>query len=628
MKALLQVKCKRLYVIQALLFLFGCLITNNRASSQAPAIQWQKNYGGSASEQAWNLQQTADGGYVMIGSTVSSDIDVTLNHGLSDCWVVKINSTGSIEWQKTYGGSNYETGFCIRQTADGGFVFVGTTWSSDGDVLSNHGVVDIWVVKLNTTGNIEWQKTYGGTSADEAYAIDLTTDGGYIVAGGTQSSNGDVTFNHGVEDYWLIKLNSTGGIQWQKTYGGNNHERAVSVHQTTDGGYIMAGTSRTPNNGDVTGNHGVEDFWVVKTNSVGTLEWQNSYGGDDVENAYSICQTSDGGYIVAGHTYSSNGDITFYRAFGDYWVVKLNSTGSIQWQKTYGGGDFDDALSVCQTPDGGYLVAGTSCSNDGDITGDHDSGPVISDYWLVKLNATGTIEWQKALGGTADDHAFFAQPTADGGYVITGASPSSDGDATDNNGAFDFWTVKLLDAPLPVELISFTGRLNNKTVELSWQTAQEINTSSFVVERSHNGRDFNFLKQINAAGNSFTIRNYKVIDTDPLPNNSFYRLKQIDLDGKFAYSNIVRIFNPSTSFWIHNSQSVKDLLKVQLSSESRSKASLQVIDVGGKVVFQKRITIETGENNIVLPIGHLANGMYVLSLIQDNNVKSGTFLKQ
>ena len=628
MSAFMKRKCNRSYFLQASLLLITWLILETPASSQAPAIQWQKNYGGSFGEQGISIQQTTDGGYIMIGTTVSSDIDITLNHGLSDCWVIKSNSTGNIEWQKIYGGTNYETGFCIRQTADGGYVFVGTTWSTDGDLTLNQGFSDVWVVKLNNTGIIEWQKTYGGTYIEEGFTIEQTVDGGYVVAGSVQSADGDVTFNHGSEDYWLIKLNNMGVIQWQKTYGGDNADRGVVVRQTTDGGYIMAGHSRTPNNGDVTGNHsGSEDYWIVKTNSSGTIEWQNSFGGDDIENGYSICQTTDGGYIVAGQSYSVNGDVSFNHGNCDYWVVKLNSAGTIEWQKSYGGADFDEGTSIYQTPDGGYILGGSSFSNDGDVTGNHSLGDG-ADYWIVKLNATGTIQWQKALGGTADDRAFCAVPTADGGYIITGFSPSNDGDVGGNYGFFDFWTVKLLDVSLPVELISFTAKLINKTVELNWQTAQEMNTSLFVIERSNDGLQFNFLKQINAAGNSLTIRNYKAIDAQPLTNNSFYRLKQIDLDGKFTYSKIVRIFNGTTGFSIHNSQSVKDILTVQWSSLSRSKGSLQIIDITGKVVLQKQIAFEARENNISLPVGHLANGIYVLSLVQDNSVESKFFLKK
>ena len=157
---------------------------------------------------------------------------------------------------------------------------------------------------------------------------------------------------------------------------------------------------------------------------------------------------------------------------------------------------------------------------------------------------------------------------------------------------------------------------------------QLMNTSLFVIERSNDGLQFNFLKQINAAGNSLTIRNYKAIDAQPLTNNSFYRLKQIDLDGKFTYSKIVRIFNGTTGFSIHNSQSVKDILTVQWSSLSRSKGSLQIIDITGKVVLQKQIAFEARENNISLPVGHLANGIYVLSLVQDNSVESKFFIKK
>ena len=629
-------KCKRWYFVRTPLLFISWLALVSPAYSQAPAIQWQKNFGGSNYDQASSIQQTTDGGYIMAGTTLSSDNNITLNHGLNDCWVVKINSTGDIEWQKTYGGSNDESAFCIRQTADGGYIFIGTTLSVDGDVTSNHGMSDFWVVKLNSTGAIEWQNTYGGTNFDEGFSIEQTLDGGYVVTGSTQSADGDVTFNHGIEDFWLIKLSSLGSIQWQKTYGGNNADRALQVGQTSDGGYIIAGQSRTPNNGDVSGNHsGSEDYWIVKTNSSGTIEWENSFGGDDVENPHSISQTSDGGYIIAGGTYSVNGDVTLNHGTSDYWIVKINSAGSIEWQKTYGGGDYDVATSIRQTPDGGYIVAGVSDSNDGDITGDHASAPAIGDYWIVKLNGTGNIQWQKALGGTSDDRAFCAQTTSDGGYIITGFSQSNDGDVTGNYGLWDFWTVKLLNVALPAELISFTARLVNKTVDLNWQTAQEIDNAGFELQRSSDG--INFIKLAFIAskalnGNSSSPLTYTTDDVNPFNGSTYYRLKQLDIDGKFTYSKILLISaHQSGEINIVNvfPNPVMQNLSVQIFSPIEKTAWIVVINSSGQTVMKKEVNLLAGNNNFQLPVSLFARGEYLLKLSCDYKCESRfKFVKQ
>ena len=287
--------------------------------------------------------------------------------------------------------------------------------------------------------SIEWQTSLGGTGSDNATSIQQTTDGGYIVAGRAQSTDGDVTGNHGqASDYWVVKLTSTGAITWQKSLGGTDVDFAIFIQQTTDGGYIVAGFSYSTD-GDVTGNHGQADYWVVKLSSTGAITWQKSLGGTGGDFANSIQQTTDGGYIVAGFSNSTNGDVTGNHGSTDYWVVKLDSIGTIIWQKSLGGSGEDFGSSIQQTADGGYIVEGYSSSTDGDVTGNHG----LYDSWVVKLDNVGTISWQKSLGGTVDDKSGFIQQTTDGGYIFAGRSQSTDGDVTGNHGSYDYWVVKL-----------------------------------------------------------------------------------------------------------------------------------------------------------------------------------------
>jgi hypothetical protein len=233
----------------------------------APEIIWQKILGGSSDDYAFSIQQTPDGGYIVAGYTESNDGDVKGNHENGDFWIVKLDKDGNIEWQKTLGGSNWDWAFSVQQTPDGGYIVAGFTWSNDGDVSGNHGSLDAWIVKLDKDGNIEWQKTLGGSGNDWATSVQQTTDGGYIVAGGTYSTDGVIRGNHGSLDAWVVKLDGNGNMQWQKALGGSGSDSAWSVQQTTDGGYIVAGFTKS-NDGDVTGNHGSADFWVVK------LGWQ------------------------------------------------------------------------------------------------------------------------------------------------------------------------------------------------------------------------------------------------------------------------------------------------------------------------------------------------------------------
>ena len=406
-----------------------------------PTIEWQRCLGGSIHDFALSIQQTGVGGYIVAGYSKSNDGDVSVNHGYSDYWVVKLNASGSIEWQRSLGGSSSDWAYSIRQTFDGGYIVAGYSFSNDGDVSGNHGYVDYWVVKLNSVGEIEWQKSLGGSDEDKAYSIYQTSDSGYIVSGCSESNDGDVSGNHGAYDYWVVKLNSSGSIEWQRSLGGSGNDYAYSIQQTGDGGYIVAGYSYS-NDGDVSGNNGASDYWVVKLNSSGSTEWQRSLGGSVNDYARSIQQTGDGGYIVAGYSFSNDGDVSGNNGASDYWVVKLNSSGSIEWQRSLGGSAHDEAYSIYQTSDSGYIVAGSSESNDGDVSGHHGTPGDSIDYWVVKLNSAGSIVWQRSLGGSDWDEAYSIHQTTDYGYIMAGFSNSNDGDISENHGDYDFWVVK------------------------------------------------------------------------------------------------------------------------------------------------------------------------------------------
>lgn len=421
------------------------------AMAQAPAIQWQKSFGGTNSDRSHTIIQTSDGGYMISGASNSNNGDVTGNHGNQDYWILKLNSTGNLQWQKSLGGSGNDYGSSIIQTAEGDYMVAGTTNSNNGDVTGNKGFTDGWVVKLNSdAGVIYWKKTFGGTDYDVINQMIPTTDGGYIFVGSSSSTIGDVTGNNGYVDYWIVKITSDGNVQWKKSLGGTGDDRATSIVQTSDGGYAVAGYAEN-NNGDVTGNHGGKDYWILRLNSDGgVIFWKKSLGGSHQDLASSIKQTSDGGYIVVGSAFSNDGDVTGNHDGTDSWVVKINEAGAIQWQKALGGSKVDEATSVIQTTDGGYLVLGITASNDGQVVGYHpptNTGPgevpISYDYWVVKLNATGNILWQKCLGGSKSDEASSVIQTSDGGYAIVGGSQSNNGDVTGNHGDYDIWVVKL-----------------------------------------------------------------------------------------------------------------------------------------------------------------------------------------
>lgn len=187
--------------------------------SQAPNIEWQKTFGGTGNEEAFEIKKTNDNGFIAVGTTTSNDGNVSGNHGMTDAWVTKFDNSGNLQWQKTLGGSNIDGMRSVQQTTDGGYIAAGYTNSADGDITANQGLNDLWVVKLDNSGNIQWQKTFGGTKDDTGNNIQQTNDGGYIVIGNAESTDGDITENQGQSDLWFIKLDATGNMQWQKTYG-------------------------------------------------------------------------------------------------------------------------------------------------------------------------------------------------------------------------------------------------------------------------------------------------------------------------------------------------------------------------------------------------------------------------
>jgi hypothetical protein len=382
--------------------------------------QWIRTFGGSGEDSIYApVQQTSDEGYILAGSTYS------FGAGASDLWVVKLNSKGEIDWQKVYGGISYDIAYSIRQTNDGGYIVAGETASFGA------GNYDCWILKLSQTGTIEWQKTYGGSGEDYAFSIEQTTDGGYIAVGVTSS------FGAGAEDAWVLKLDSDGNIQWQQTYGGSSKDYAWFIQQTSDGGYIIGG--ETYSFGDASDNG-----WILKLSSSGDIEWERIYGGSDQDWFSTVQQTSDGGYAVCGSSSS------FGAGSSDGWVLKLASNGDIEWQRTYGGSDQDWFSTVQQTSDGGYAVCGSSSS----------FGAGSSDSWVLKLASNGDIEWQRTYGGSSADAARSVEKTSDGGYIV-GATTSSFG-----AGDSDYFILKLFsdgDIDSSCELIGSSSASTSST---------------------------------------------------------------------------------------------------------------------------------------------------------------------
>ncbi len=473
-----------------LLIIIQCSLFINHCIAQ-PTIQWEQSYGGSLADLANSIIQTNDGGYIVAGYSKSTDDDVTNNHGENDYWVVKLDSQGVIQWENSYGGSDNEVANSIIQTRDSGYVIGGYTGSNDDEVIGIHSMYDdYWLVKINDSGVFQWGKCYGGSLNDDARSVIQTNDGGFMIVGASESTDGDVVGNYGAWNAWVVKTNDTGAIQWTKCYGGSEVDGAMDVHQTIDGGYILA-CSASSVDSEVVGNHGGYDYWVVKIDSIGTIQWSKCYGGSADDLLQKVIITNDGGYALAGVSYSSDGDITNSYGNGDYWIVKIDSGGIIQWQKSYGGSGEDIATSIVQNSDASYYIGGYTQSYDGEVTGNHGSGNL--DYWVIKINSQGSMLWEKCLGGSQTEYAYAGCSSNDGSFLIAGASVSDDGDVTGHHGTtanYDYWVVKLFPDSITTGInevnssngISIYPNPTNSTITLHFNQSGIVNYELRIID--------------------------------------------------------------------------------------------------------------------------------------------------
>ena len=395
------------------------IIEASNVSTHSHSQVWNKTLGGTGDEWAFSVINTSDGGFAFAGYTTSSGA------GKADVWLVKTDSSGNQQWNRTYGGKGFDWASSVIETSDGGYAVAGSTYASD------EMVYDCWLVKTDSLGNQQWNKTYGGPYNDYAASVVQTIDGGYAISGIKNSFNdGGYSiavfrdlFVVGNADAWLVKTDSSGNELWNKTYGGPNDDGAFSIVQTSDEGYALAGNTYSFSAGNNT------DFWLIKTDSSGNELWNKTFGGPKDDFGYFVIQTSDDGYALAGITNSSGA------GYEDVWFIKTDSSGNKVWDKTYGGALDDEAYFVMQTEDGGYALAGATYS----------SGFSVWDAWLIKTDISGNILWSQTYGGNGAGQAISMVITSDCGVVLAGSTN------TFGAGAWDAWLFKVPDiGKLPV----------------------------------------------------------------------------------------------------------------------------------------------------------------------------------
>ncbi|CAM1334581.1 hypothetical protein [Tenacibaculum aestuariivivum] len=414
------------------------------SKNKQPTVDFIKTYGGSKNESGRSIIQTSDNGYAVLGFTQSIDGDVstTKNNIQYDYWLLKFDKNDTLQWQKTYGGSKDDKGYQIIETSDNGFAIIGYSKSADGDLNSNEGFEDVWILKLNNTGNILWKTTSGFAGTDQGLSIIQTNDGGFFIGGildvtaSGGSGNARSAAKHAGGDYWALKLNTDGAIEWRNYFGGTNTDTCYGITQTPDG-YLMIGSSDSVDV-DIKNNKGSYDFWVIKINKTGTLLWEKSFGGNEIDKARAITTTNDGNFIIIGDTRSNTKDVTNNNGGADLWAIKITSEGNLIWQKNYGGANFDVGRSINKTSDGNFLIAGSSRSDNNNITNKGQN-----DAWLLKINTNGNQLWQKTIGGTAIDFCYDAIQLANGNIIAVGESNSSNGDIITNKGFSDLLIIKL-----------------------------------------------------------------------------------------------------------------------------------------------------------------------------------------
>jgi len=391
----------------------GTIIRNVTVSPEDQVVlrlgneEWNKTFGGSNIDVGYCVQQTKDGGFIISGYTRSYGAN---GHNI---WLIKTSSSGTQQWNKTFGGSDDDEGEAVQQTSDGGYIITGWTESYGA------GMKDLWLIKTDANGVEQWNKLFGGSNDDAGTYVQQTTDGGFIISGYTSS------YGSGSVDGWLIKTDANGNQQWTKTLGGLSSDGTWCVQQTTDGGYVLTGWTYSSGPGYV-GN-----VWLVKTDGSGTQQWSKAYGGDDADRGLHVQQTTDGGYIITGYTAS------YGAGLDDMLLLKTDATGTEQWTKTFGGTGRDYGNCVDQTIDGGYIIAGYTLS----------FGAGGDDVWLVKTNSLGEKQWDETYGGTSSDVAYFVQQTTDTGYIVTGHTLSY------GAGVHDVWLIKVEgNGTLPLEV--------------------------------------------------------------------------------------------------------------------------------------------------------------------------------
>ncbi len=593
------------------------------AGAQAPLLKiWDYRYGGEDEEHFYTFQQTTDGGYILGGwsqSPISGDKtqdcwggNCSGIFGAGDSWVIKVDSLGIKQWDKRFGGIAWDRLYALQQTADGGYI-LGSRSSSgiSGDKTEDtRGNTDYWIVKIDAAGTKQWDKRYGGGSSDDISSLQQTIDGGYILGGISSSdSSGDKTQpSWGGQDYWIVKTDSLGIKQWDRRFGGMDHDRLNSLLQTFDRGYILAGSSRSKVSGDKTQPNRdstliTYDYWVVKIDSAGNLQWEKTFGGTDTDVPHSIIQTADRGYLLGGYSLSGiSGDKTQpSRGQSDYWIVKIDSAGNLQWDKAFGGSAREDPYfgNISQTLNGGYLIAGISNS---DSSGDKSENRLgLLQTWIVQTDSTGNKQWDKTIFTTGSEDRGLAFQTMDGCYAIASSTISGIGGYKSQpmrgpgHDKGDFWLIKFCDTTQIQQCNLASPNISaNHTIFCAADSAQICAPSGFITYQWNNGQTArcitakvagNYYLTVTDAAGCTAESNRIAINVYPQPPVSISVNK-----------DTLRVYNAVTQQWFLNGSPITGATNSIYVATQGGSYTVQVTDSNGCIATSTPVIITGIEN--------------------------------
>ena len=414
-------------------------------------LTWEKCYGGASSEFGQSIIRLDDGTFVSVGSTRSNGGDVIGLHGiLDDEWLIRIDSSGTLISQKCFGGTDVDRATKIIRTFDNGFAICGYSESNNGDATSSghHNFEDFWIIKTDSAFNIVWQRCFGSYATDIAYSISQCTDSGFVVVGNVANSGGDVLTWHGGNDIFVTKISKIGVKQWVKTLGGSGNDEGRDCCQTPDGGFFILGSGNSYD-GDLPFNH-IGSIYIFKLDSIGSLQWTRTYGGTSGEDAGSFIYNSDGRITIVGTTSSDDGDVVGHVFGADVWVLQIDLTGNLLWQRCIGTNGIESGRCINSTSDGGFILGASSYASDSII---QNYGGF--DCWIIKLDSLGQYQWSKIVGGSDKDEINSILQISDHDYIYVASTASNDFDVTFNHSQYnDLWIGQLSDQTVNLQNLS------------------------------------------------------------------------------------------------------------------------------------------------------------------------------